>query len=79
VLVALAVPLDRLGEPFPRRVRIAVHELRERGSCRRIPHPRQLALTGIVVTLPRQSTFTVEVPFFLPPGMSPPVSHGGSL
>jgi hypothetical protein len=57
---------------------MSVHELREGGPRRRIPHSRQLPLTDVVIAA-LQSTLTVPVPFFLAPCMCPPSSHGRSL
>ena len=79
MLVAFAVALDRFGEPLPRLLRIAAHELRDPGSGRGVAHPRQLALASVVILHTRQSILAVAVPFLFAPCVLRPIRHGRSL
>ena len=79
MLVALAVALDGPREPFPGRVRIAAHELRDSGARGGVAHPGQLALAGIVIVSSRQSALAFSVPFLFAPCVCGPVGHGRSL
>src|SRR4029077_16989051 len=53
-LEALAVAVDRFGEPFPGGAGIAVHELRQACPRSSVPHACELALAGILILGRRQ-------------------------